>query len=78
MRWPNGIESFWSILKCVYYGTFHRFSKKHLQLYVNNFAAHYNIREMDTIHQMAFLARRMGLKLLPYQDLIAYRASPCL
>ena len=71
MAHTNGIESFWSMLKRGYHGTFHHFSKKHLQRYVNEFSARYNVREMDTIQQMGFLARRMGGKRLKYEDLIA-------
>ena len=33
----NGIESFWSMLKRGYYGTFHRMSPKHLNRYVSEF-----------------------------------------
>ena len=35
MARTNGIESVWSILKRMFYGTYHQFSKKHLQRYVN-------------------------------------------
>ena len=35
----NGIESFWALLKRSYHGSFHHFSKKHLQRNVNEFAA---------------------------------------
>ena len=59
------------MLKRSYHGTFDHFSKKHLRRYVNEFSARYNVREMEMIQQMAFLARRMGGKWLTYQDLIA-------
>ena len=39
--------------------------------YVAEFAGRYNIREMDTLAQMAFLARSMLDKRLRYKDLIA-------
>ena len=42
------IESFWSMLKRGYVGTFHYMSEKHLQRYVNEFAARATMRELDT------------------------------
>jgi len=71
MAHVNGIESFWAMLKRGYHGTFHHFSKKHLQRYVSEFAARYNIRELDTLDQMAFLTTGMLHKRLRYKDLIA-------
>lgn len=67
----NGVESFWSMLKRAYKGTFHHLSPKHLQRYVNEFAGRHNIREMDTAVQMAFVARRLMGKRLPYAKLIS-------
>ena len=67
----NGVESFWSMLKRAYKGTFHKMRPKHLQRYVNEFACRHNIREMNTTTQMAFVARRLMGKHLPYAKLIA-------
>lgn len=67
----NGIESFWAMLKRGYTGTFHHFSEKHLQRYVNEFAGRHNIRDLDTITQMAILSRGMVGKRLPYAELVA-------
>ena len=35
MASTNGIESVWAVLKRMFYGTYHQFSKKHLQRYVD-------------------------------------------
>ena len=67
----NGVESFWSALKQGYYGTYHKMSYKHLQRYVAEFAARRNVRDFDTIDQMAALAKGMEGKRLMYQDLTA-------
>ena len=67
----NGIESFWAMLKRGYYGTYHRMSEKHLQRYVNEFAGRHNIRSLDTIDQMASVAKGMDGKRLTYRDLVA-------
>ena len=66
----NGIESFWAMLKRGYYGTYHRMSEKHLQRYVNEFSGRHNIRSLDTIDQMASVAKGMDGKRLRYRDLV--------
>ena len=71
MAHTNGIESFWAMLKRGYHGTFHQVSTKHLHRYVNEFAGRHNIREADTIEQMAFLAQGVVGKRLPYKELTA-------
>ena len=67
----NGVESFWSMLKRAHKGTFHRLSVKHLQRYVDEFVARHNIREMDTINQMAHVAAGMIGRRLMYRKLVA-------
>lgn len=66
----NGIESFWSMLKRGYQGTYHQMSDKHLGRYVDEFAGRHNVREMDTEAQMGFLVRRMDGRQLPYRELV--------
>ena len=71
MAHTNGIESFWSMLKRAYKGTFHKISPKHLDRYVHEFAGKHNIRESGTLTQMrATVAALVGHRLL-YRDLIA-------
>ena len=73
----NGVESFWSMVKRGYVGTFHHYSPKHLHRYVNEFAGRHNDRPADTVDQMAAMARGMVGKRLRYRDLIAgERAYP--
>ena len=69
MAHTNGIESFWSMLKRGYKGTYHRMSVKHLQRYVNEFAGRHNVRQMDTLEQMATIACGFVGKRLRYVDL---------
>ena len=45
-------------------------SAKTLPRYVNAFAGRHNSREQDTIDQMAFIARNLVGKRLPYRELI--------
>ena len=66
----NGIESFWSTLKRAHKGTFHRLSAKHLHRYVDEFVGRHNMRELDTLDQMALIARRMENAQLRYKDLV--------
>ena len=71
MAHTNGIESFWALLKRGYYGTYHKMSNKHLGRYVNEFSGRYNIRPLDTMPQMARVARSLAGKRLSYASLIA-------
>ena len=52
----NTIEGFWSIVKRGIVGTFHKVSKKYLQLYVNEFEFRYNNRKNADIFGAAIRA----------------------
>ena len=67
----NGIESFWSLLKRGYIGTYHQMSPKHLDRYVTEFEGRHNVRNADTLDQMGGMVRGMDQKRLRYADLIA-------
>ena len=67
----NGIESFWATLRRAHMGTFHKFSPKHLQRYVNEFAAKNNIRDLETIDQMRHVVHQMPQERLTYSQLKA-------
>ena len=67
----NGLESFWSMLKRGYHGTYHQMSAKHLDRYVNEFSGRHNMRNRDTIDQMRDIVAGMIGKRLMYKDLIA-------
>ena len=67
----NGVESFWSMLKRAYVGTFHKLSPKHLDRYVKEFAGKHNLRRLDTLDQMRLLVLSLAGKRLTYYDLIA-------
>ena len=70
MAHTNGIESFWATLKRAYKGTFHKLSHKHLSRYVNEFAGRHNVRDRDTLDQMATLTAAMVGKRIEYLALI--------
>ncbi|MXZ70833.1 MAG: IS1595 family transposase [Acidobacteria bacterium] len=72
----NGIESFWSMFKRSYVGTFHKISPKHLDRYIAEFENKNNVRNSGTIAQMRdTVARFIGRRLL-YRDLIADNGLP--
>ena len=54
--YTNTIEGFWSIVKRGIIGTFHKVSKKHLQLYINEFEFRYNNRKNRDIFGAAIRA----------------------
>ena len=67
----NGIESFWSMLKRGYVGTYHKISPKHLDRYVREFAGRHNVRGLDTIEQMGVVAAGMVGRRLTRAALVA-------
>ena len=67
----NHLESFWSMLKRAYHGTFHKISRKHLQRYVDEFAARYEMREQDTLSQMEQTTRSAAGRRITYRELIS-------
>ena len=71
MAHTNGLESFWALMKRGFHGTYHKMSPKHLNRYVQEFVGRHNIRGLDTIAQMALIARRLDRKRLRYSDLVA-------
>ena len=72
----NGIESFWSTLKRAHKGVYHKLSAKHLDRYVQQFAAKHNLRDTDTLAQMAAVVAGLVGRRLLYRDLIADNGLP--
>ena len=70
----NGMESFWSMLKRGYQGTFHKMSPQHLHRYVNEFAGRHNIRDEDTLKQMQSIVAGMIGKRFFYRHLVGDKA----
>ena len=66
----NGVESFWSMLKRGYHGTFHHWSAKHTDRYVAEFTGRHNDRNADTIDMMKHMVKGMVDHRLRYVDLI--------
>jgi len=71
MAHTNGMESFWAMLKRGYIGSFHKFSEKHLDRYVNEFSERHNLRDKDTMDMMGAVAKQSVGKRLRYKDPIA-------
>lgn len=65
----QSIESFWAVIKRAYKGTYHWWSKKHLQRYVDEFVARHNVRELPMEIRMHFMVIRMHGKQLTWQAL---------
>ena len=58
------------MLKRAHKGVYHKLSAKHLQRYVAEFAGRHNIRELDTLEQMAHVVAGMIGRRLMYRDLV--------
>ena len=71
MARTNGIESYWATLERGRKGVFHKFSKKHLQRYADEFAGRRNVRNRDTLDMMNGVVSGMVGKQLRYADLAA-------
>ena len=67
----KGIESFWSMLKRGYQGTYHQMSEKQLDRSINEFSGRNNGRPLDTEDQMTALAEATAGKRLSYRELTA-------
>ena len=67
----NSAESIWALLKRGFYGTFHWFSKKHLQRYANEFAFRLNEGncKIDTVDRLDALIRGVRGKRLTWKML---------
>lgn len=73
MAHTNGIESVWAVLKRGFYGTYHNWSMKHTQRYVNEFTFRLNEGncEVDTKDRIASLSQALCGKRLRYRELVA-------
>ncbi len=76
MAHTNGMESFWATIERAHKGVFHKFSKKHLDRYVQEFVTRHNLREQGTIDIMEAIAEGGIGKRLRYKDLIADNGLP--
>jgi len=66
MAHTNGIESVWAVLKRGFYGTYHHFSRKHTQGYVDEFTFRLNegsVSEMTMDRINALLSKSIGVRL---------------
>lgn len=68
--YTNTIEGFWSIFKRGIIGIYHHISKKHLQLYANEFTFRYNTRKIKDSSKFKLLLRNSYFK-ITYLDIIA-------
>jgi transposase-like protein len=71
MAHTNGIESVWAVLKRGHYGTFHHFSVKHMQRYVDEFTFRLNegnVRRQTMARLDSIVGASAGQR-LTYEDL---------
>ena len=72
MAHTNGIESVWALLKRGFHGTYHHFSTKHLNRYVDEFTFRLNDGncKIDTVDRITTLVSKSAGKRLTYKELI--------
>lgn len=66
----NGIENFWSHLKRGIIGIYHTVSKKHLQMYANEFAFRFNTRQALISQSFNLFLQTAQTRRLRYSTLI--------
>ena len=78
MAHTNSIESVWAVLQRSFVGTFHWFSTKHSQFYVNEWAFRLNEGncQYDTVDRLRALVNGMKGKRLTYKMLTRNRYRP--
>lgn len=71
MAHTNSIESVWAVLKRGFYGTYHHWSRKHCQAYVNEFSFRLNQGNVkrDTQDRLDSLFKSMVGKTITYAEL---------
>ncbi len=80
MAHTNGIESVWAVLKRGFYGTFHSFSEKHCQRYLDEFTFRLNEGNcnIDTVDRLGSLVKGTG-KRVSYKVVVSgvYNSMHC-
>ena len=68
--YTNSIECFWGLLKRGLLGIYHRTSRKHLQMYIDEFVFRYNTRDRKDSERFSILLSNM-INRLKYRDLVS-------
>ena len=62
IAYTNNIEGFWALLKRGIYGIYHFASKKHLQIYIDEFVFRYNTRLQTETERFKNLLNNMAVR----------------
>ena len=68
--YTNGIESFWAGLKRGYRGIYHKWSRKHLQRYANEFAGRQNMLGLSVKERIRLVVGNGYNRHLSYKELV--------
>ena len=68
--YTNSIESFWAIIKRGYKGVYHKWSRKHLQRYIQEYTARFNMRNLSPIDRMKTSIINGFNRYLSYKELV--------
>ncbi len=72
----NGLESFWALFRRAYHGTYHHWSRRHIQRYLDEMAGRHNLRPLDTEMRMIVMVQQMVGKVLPFPQ-ASWRRGAC-
>ena len=65
----NTIEGFWALLKRGIKGVYHVMSRKHIQMYIDEYVFRYNTRDFSEEHRFNMVLDKSAVR-LTYKDLV--------
>lgn len=68
--YTNSIESFWAIIKRGYKGVYHKWSKKHLQRYIQEYTERFNMKKLSFVDRVEISIINGFNRYISYKELV--------